>query len=382
MQFSQFSTPKKSWRERFFDQPHQPFFIASFFFAFVTIFGTFLSFLGKDVNFGLFHGFGLIFGVFTNAFLGFLFTVIPRYCASSPIEQKSYTFVWVLYQTAVLLVLFEFMAIGKLFCALLLLYSVKIFYTNIKEGYGGDNKESYILTLLLFWGALMLISEVLFDTNLSVLLFYSYLLGIVYLVALRMIPNFYSGYTQKPKWQKPKYILDISLLFIFSIGFTSQFEMLLAGKIVALVSLLFFGYVIYKLDIYSKTPVMLSILVISFYWFYLAVFVHFIETIFEIYTFKLSFHIFALGFILNLLIGFGTRVTLAHAIPPQRVEADKFTVALFILTQVVIVTRILGSLFFLGGKEIFIDIFYLSLTLWILLFFGWCFRYSKFLLRY
>lgn len=375
-------TPKvqQKWWDRFISQPHQPFFTASISFAFITMLGTFLSFLGKDVDFGAFHSFGLLFGVFTNAFLGFLFTVIPRYCASSPIEQKEYTTVWVIYQMSILLVLFDFTILGKLLCAFSLLYSINIFYINIKEGFG-DKKESSILLFLLFLGASLLTIETLIDIDLTILIFYGYLLTIVFLVAFRMVPNFYSGYTQKPKWEKPKYTLSISLLLLFFIGITSQFEMLFLSKIVALLSLVFFGYIMFNLNIYGKTPPILAILVISFYWFYLAVFVHFIEVILEVYTFKLSFHIFALGFVLNLLIGFGSRVVMGHSIPPQKITADKLTVFVFILTQVVIVSRIVASVLFLQNSTIYMGFLHLSSWLWIVLFSIWSVRYAKTLLR-
>jgi uncharacterized protein involved in response to NO len=383
MQFT--TTPptfsKKTWKEKFFDQPHQPFFIAAIFFSFATMIGTLLSLLGKDVNFALFHSYGLLFGVFTNAFLGFLFTVIPRYCASSPIEPKEYTTLWFLYQISIILSLLGLEMVGKIVTSGVILYSVKIFYTNVRQGFNDDKKESYYLILLLFFGASVLLSEVLLQRDLASVLFYGYLLGIVFLVALRMVPNFYSGYTQKPKWDKPKYTLDISLLILLSMGIVGQFELVFLQKIVALGAIGFFGYVIFHLNIYTKTPPILSILVISYYWFYLGIIVYFIESILELYTFHLAFHIFALGFVLNLLIGFGTRVTRGHAIPPQRIETDKFTIGLFVLMQVVIVSRILGSLIYLGEYNFFMGFFHLSVSLWILLFLGWSFRYGKMLLR-
>lgn len=59
----------------------------------------------------------------------------------------------------------------------------------------------------------------------------------------------------------------------------------------------------------------------------------FLESIFETSSLKLSLHIFAIGFVTNLLIGFGSRVVMGHAVPAQKIIADKITIFLFILTK-------------------------------------------------
>ncbi len=384
MQFSQFSSQplvKKSWFERFSDQPHQLFFASTLFFAFYTMIGTFLSFIGKEVNFSILHSFGLLFGVFTNAFLGFLITVIPKYSTSQVIRKQRYLPLWVLYQIGVILVLFDFVFLGKLITVTTLLLTVILFHNIILKGYSIDKKESYLLTLLLFVASWILICEIAFKKDLSILIFYGYLLSTVFLVALKMVPNFYALYTQKPKWQKPKFTLEFSLILLFFIGIVLQFELIFFSKVIALIALGFFGYIIFNLNIYSKTPAIISILVVSFFWFYLGVVVYFLEAVLEIYTMKLSLHIFALGFVLNLLIGFGSRVIMGHAVPAQKIVADKFTIALFVLLQVVIVSRILGSLLYLSEYNFFMGFFHLSIILWIVLFLGWSIRYGKTILR-
>jgi uncharacterized protein involved in response to NO len=265
--------------------------------------------------------------------------------------------------------------------ASILLYTSIIFYKVINQGYSVERKESYLLTFFLILGALILLLEIFFQEDLSILLFYGYLLNIVFLIALKMVPNFYTMYTQRFKWEKPRYTLELSLLLLFSIGIASQFEFILFSKIVSFIALVFFGYIIFNLDIYTKTPAILTILVISFIWFYIGIVVYFIETILEIYTMKLSLHILALGFVLNLFIGFGSRVTMGHAVPPQQIVADKFTQVLFLLMQVVIISRILGSVFYMAKFNFFIELFYISISLWIILFLGWSIRYGKTILR-
>ena len=66
----------------------------------------------------------------------------------------------------------------------------------------------------------------------------------------------------------------------------------------------------------------------------------------------------------------------------QKIEADKITVALFIATGVIVVTRILASLFFIGEHNMWIGFTHLSFLLWLVLFVVWGIRYGKTLTKY
>lgn len=381
-----FDTPippiKQSWFERFSDQPHQLFFTSSIFFALYSMICTFLALLGKDLDFILIHSFLLTFGVFTNAFMGFLLTVIPKFSGAKKIEKKEYLSLWIGYEIGILTTLFFDINIGKVIVVLALFYLANIFYSNIKSGFASDKNDSFFLTFLVFLGAFLLLCEVIFQTNLSMLIFYGYLLNMVFIVALKMIPNFYSMFTLKPKWQKPKYINFIAVLILFFMGISTQFESVLLGKIISFLSLCFFGFIIYKLNIFKKTVAILDILVLGMICFYVGIIGFFVENILELYTLKLSLHIFSLGFVLTLLIGFGSRVVLGHAIPSQKIEADKITIFLFVLTQIILICRVFGSIFYLGNFEFFMGFFHLSSVIWIVLFVLWSFRYGKILLRF
>jgi uncharacterized protein involved in response to NO len=145
--------------------------------------------------------------------------------------------------------------------------------------------------------------------------------------------------------------------------------------------MLYFGYIVINFNIYKKTPPILSILVLAFIWLEIGFVSLFIESIFEITSLKLSLHIFAIGFVTNLLIGFGSRVVMGHAVPTQKIFADKITVFLFVFTQIIVLTRVLSSIFFLNDLNIFMDLLYVSAALWIILFILWTLRYGKTLLR-
>ena len=223
--------------------------------------------------------------------------------------------------------------------------------------------------------------ELILEQYLSLMIFFGYLVSLVFIVAQKMIPAFYSNHTQTPLWKKPKYLIDISSILFLSIGIALQFDMIIFLKISSFLAMIYFGYIIINLNIYKKTPPILAILVIAFLWLEIGFISLFLESIFEIQSLKLSLHIFALGFVTNLLIGFGSRVIMGHAVPAQKIFADKITVFLFFLTQVIVISRILASVIFINDINIFMNILYLSSILWVVLFIIWTFRYGKIILR-
>jgi uncharacterized protein involved in response to NO len=198
----------------------------------------------------------------------------------------------------------------------------------------------------------------------------------------RMLPVFYSNLMRTQLWEKPKYLVEISSILFLSIGIALQFDLVLFLKLSSFIAMLYFGYIIINLNIYQKTPPILSILVFSFIWLELGFISLFLESIFEIQSLKLSLHIFALGFVTNLLIGFGSRVIMGHAVPSEKIFADKITIFLFILTQVIIISRLFASILFMNNSSFFMELLYISGTLWIILFILWSLRYGKTLLRF
>lgn len=370
------------WWDRFTSQVHQLYFTSAIFFAIVVMVLTFISFLGKlPLDFSLIHGFGLNYAVFTNAFLGFLITVMPKYNAAQVIPKETYLKAWFVFQAGVIIALVGFGIIGKILVSLTMLYFVKVFYDTIKAGRAPMKKDSIFINLVFLFGAVFLLLEVIFQVNLSLLIFFAYLISLVFLVAQRMVPAFYSAYMQIMQWEKPKYIREISVVLFLALGIALEFEFVLLQKAVSFVAMIFFGYIVMNLNIYKKSPAIISILVLGFIWLEIGFIALFIESLFEIYSLKLALHIFALGFVATLLIGFGTRVVMGHAVPAQRIEADKLTKFIFVFTQVVVVSRITASVLFLNDSAIFMGFLHLSSWLWIVLFLIWCFRYAKTLVR-
>lgn len=377
------NTPiQQTWIEKFISQPHQLFFASTIFFAIVTMSLTILLLSGLfQGNFTTIHSFGLTYGVFTNAFLGFLITVIPKYTNSIIIDKKYYVLPWVILQIGIISTLIDYEMIGKLVVIFTIFYFNYIFYKTIRKGKATAKKETIYLNILLFMGSLFLLSELILNQYLSILIFFGYLVSLVFIVAQRMVPVFYSNHTQTSPWKKPKYLTEISSILFLLVGIALQFESILFFKMSSFLSMIYFGYIIINLNIYKKTPPILSILVVAFIWLEIGFIALFIESIFEIQSLKLSLHIFALGFVTNLLIGFGSRVIMGHAVPAQKIFADKITIFLFVLTQVIVISRILASVIFINDINIFMDILYLSSILWIVLFIIWTLRYGKTILR-
>jgi uncharacterized protein involved in response to NO len=377
------NTPiQQTWIEKFISQPHQLFFASTIFFAIVTMSLTILLLSGLfQGNFTTIHSFGLTYGVFTNAFLGFLITVIPKYTNSIIIDKKYYVLPWVILQIGIIATLIDYEMIGKLVVVFTIFYFNYIFYKTIRKGKATAKKETIYLNILLFIGSLLLLSELILDQYLSIIIFFGYLVSLVFIVAQRMVPVFYSNHTQTSPWKKPKYLTEISSILFLLVGMALQFESILFFKMSSFLSMIYFGYIIINLNIYKKTPPILSILVVAFIWLEIGFIALFIESIFEIQSLKLSLHIFALGFVTNLLIGFGSRVIMGHAIPAQKIFADKVTIFLFILTQIIVISRILASVIFIKDINIFMHILYLSSIFWIVLFIIWTLRYGKTILR-
>jgi len=88
-------------------------------------------------------------------------------------------------------------------------------------------------------------------------------------------------------------------------------------------------------------------------------------------------HLLALGFLTTIIIGFGTRVTLGHSGQPP--QADAITLKLFYLTQIVIGARLLYSIVF-GFDLPMLWMFDVSLSLWLLLFIFWGWKFGPVLM--
>jgi uncharacterized protein involved in response to NO len=377
----QWSAPKPTrWIDRVIDQPHQPFFIAAIFWAVVMMLGTFLSLIGVSMDFGMVHGFGLIYGVFVSAFLGFLFTVIPKYTTSTPIATHLYLRVWGLFQIGILLALTPLNAAGKLLVGAALLFGLYHLLRTARSGEAIDKRDSYTLIGLVAIGALLPPLSLAIGFNLTLAAFWLVVAPIFLVVAQRMVPAFYRIYFEEPEVLRPVWFVPASLAGLYLVGLAETSGALApSGAIGAFVAATLIGSLTLKLRPWRKANAILWILPLGLAWLSIGLFVVGYELLSGAGALKPGLHIVAIGGLLTLLVGFGTRVILGHS--GQIIRADRFAVTLFGLVQALLLVRLGASLSLAEIPAMATGLLHLSAWGWIVLFILWAFRHGKTLLR-
>lgn len=366
---------KETRWQKFTKQPHQMFFFSAIIFAVTIMSISFMGFVGfVGVDFSLLHGVGLIYGVFLNAFLGFLLTVIPRYTQGKTISRVDYVRLWSLYQVSMMLLL-VFGQLGLVAISVSLAYAGYILLTTIYYSNNNRQHESLWLAFSLVIASIVLIVSMFAKIDLIWFTLWFVVLPIVFIVASRMIPSFYSVYFQTPLQSNSVSFVAFSVVLMWTIGLSKDLPQILL--ILSLIMFLHLLVYFTKQDIYKKAPPIVWVLGVGFLWFPVGFLAMIIET-FYFNSLKMSYHIFLLGFVLTLLIGFGTRVILGHS--GRAIVADAMAVSLFVLTQVIVVLRVFASILFISNAHYFIYIIHLSFVLWIVLFLVWSARYGKILL--
>ena len=90
----------QSWYKKFSSQPHQPFFVSGilFFILFMMLFtASYSNILTLDNSVFSFHAYPMVFVIFIQFFLGFLFVVFPRFLIQAEIAIKEYMNQFLLY---------------------------------------------------------------------------------------------------------------------------------------------------------------------------------------------------------------------------------------------------------------------------------------------
>lgn len=372
MQWQQAVPKKKNWLERFNDQPHQPFFVAAVFWAIFTMMATFFSLIGKNIDFSLFHGFGLLYGVFTNAFFGFLLTVIPKYTNALPIGSKKYLSVFYIYQLGVILAFFIDPLLGKTVTAIAMVLTALIFFQTIKSGkFTQKYISKWLATLVLIGSGAIFIDDIA--------AFWIYIVPLVFVIGQRMIPAFYDSWFNRPSVEKPKLFVVPFIASFWLVGVGILLHLNILSAIGALIGAFLVGKFFFSLKPFVKTPAIVWILAVGVFWLEVGLIAQTVESFLDIYTGKMAFHIVAVGMLLTLLVGFGTRVILGHS--NQKIHADRYAVNIFYFVQFVIVVRIVASVLQTLNLNAFIGILHLAAWSWILLFILWGARHAKTLLR-
>ena len=385
MKFSKFSDDNN--KNYFFSQPHQPFFILAFVNAIITMLVFLLSYKGiihLDISSTSLHAYGLIYLLFTPAFLAFLFTTFPRFASTPVIEKKVYMKVFGLYYIGSILFLLGsiispllsalgmFLLLGGNTLGVLILKN--IYTTTSME----DKHDIYWILLAMSMGLgshLLFIMGELF--NLSLFTFstevasYLYLFLLAFSVAQRMVPFFSHCMVEKNEKLLPR-VFGLLLLHVLLESIYTHASFVVDLGIAYLVGKELLRW---KLPFPNPNP-LLTILHVSLFWvpvaFALGGLTNFISLVTDVTFLALDIHVLLLGFVFTILIGFGTRVTIGHS--GNMMQADKWVQVLFIWTQVVVGLRILVSLVAAFGWN-FMILFDISVTAWLIMFIAWAVRF-------
>ncbi|WP_457598019.1 NnrS family protein [Hydrogenimonas sp.] len=395
-------TPEREQPSRFsyfLSQPHQPFFLMGIVWAAVTVLLFMLGYRGAlpfSVDTALFHAYAMLFIVLTHFFHGFLLTTLPRFCMSAPVPRPIYTRLFTLYEAGSLLFLAgALLSFPLAIAGMLLLLSghlliVGHFRQIFRSGGAPDKKDPFWLLIAHASG---LVAHLLFVAGFAldaagVTLawqstavgtgFYLYIIFLTFTVAQRMIPFFSHVMIARPN----RFLLFVYALFALkTLLFAASFTIAEAVVTLVLAGYLLREFLRWRLPVFSS-PAILWVLHLGLFWLPAGLAIEALTLMAGIWL-QTSFifagmHLIAIGFVVTILIGFGTRVTLGHS--GQVPHADRLSIALFWLTEVVVLSRFLYSLAMGFGLDLQ-WLFDLSAGLWILLFTLWGVRFGPILFR-
>jgi len=376
----------------FLSQPHQPFFLLGIVNAVLFMLLFMLSYKGvlaPIVDIAFLHSYSFAFLVFLNVFTGFLFTTFPRFNQTEVIAKSYYSEIF--YANIVASLLFSTGMFGTklvVFSAILIAFGAHLFivyklYTIYKRARVSDKSDSFWILAGMSFG---LVGHLLFFLGVAFPLLFKMAVGVsiflfllftAFSVAQRMIPFFSHSFAPKSK----HFVATVFGLFVIeAIAFVFEITPLRAITEFVLSAVLLREFLRWELHP-LQSPAILWVLHLSLLWLPLG---FFLSTLANAYAFitETSFyffgiHLLLLGFLLTVLVGFGTRVVLGHS--GQVPHADSFTKALFVLTQIVVLARALVSLDVAFGWGV-LFLFDIAAALWLLLFLLWGGRFAKVLL--
>ena len=356
-----------SWYKRFSSQPHQPFFSSGIFFfiLFMALFvASYSNILTLDKLVLTYHAYTMIFVIFIQFFLGFLFVVFPRFLMQAEVSKKDYMnqfFVYFISSIGIFLTLIFYSKLTILFQFSLLviqIFSFILLFKIHKKSLMKVKEDTKWVLIAFFVG---LISQFLFivssfEFEYSFLVskiainsgFYLFLFMIVFTISQRMIPFFTTAKAPDYKINKSPKLLEtiFSLLVLKVVLLTFDNVKLNLIADVPLFILIVKELIKWKLPTF-KVPAIMWVLYLGLYWIPVAFFISIIESSMafiapEIFFEKAVIHTIALGYFVTVLVGFGTRVILGHS--GSTPHANNFAIFIFISIQVITLLRIFASI--------------------------------------
>ena len=345
-----------------------------------------------------YHSYALIFVVFPQFFIGFLYTVFPRFLNTTSITRKIYSKHFYIYFFATasfflaLLFSFTYYMFFAFFIFLAQVFSFSLLFKLYKESKVEDKYDAKWILISFFTGLIahFLYFLSFFEFQYSYLLhslalnagFYLFLFSLIFAVSQRMVPFFTRGKTPGYMINKSKYLMEIVYVLLFLKVILLSFDSLLLNLLADIPLFVFFTKELlrWKLPI-KNSEAILWILHLSLLWIPIGFFVSICESLlyfYGIYFEKAVIHIFALGFFLSILLGFATRVVLGHS--GQTPHAKKITVYCFIFLQFLVILRFISALF-INTNFLYLLFIKITLLLLLLTLCLWSFKYLKILLK-
>ena len=355
-----------SWYKRFSSQPHQPFFSSGIFFfiLFMALFvASYSNILTLDKSVLTYHAYTMIFVIFIQFFLGFLFVVFPRFLMQAEVSKKDYMnqfFVYFISSVGIFLTLIFYSKITILFqfsLFVIQIFSFILLFKIHKKSLMKIKEDTKWVLIAFFVG---LISHFLFivssfEFNYSYIVskiainsgFYLFLFMIVFTISQRMIPFFTTAKAPDYKINKSPKLLEtiFSLLVLKVVLLTFDNVKLNLIVDVPLFILIVKELIKWKLPTF-KVPAIMWVLYLGLYWIPVAFFISIVESSMafispEIFFEKAVVHTIALGYFVTVLVGFGTRVILGHS--GSTPHANNFAIFIFVSIQVITLLRIFAS---------------------------------------
>ena len=392
-----------SWYKKFSSQPHQPFFVSGilFFILFMSLFVAIYSdIITLDSSILTYHAYSMIFVIFIQFFLGFLFVVFPRFLIQAEIEIKTYMKQFLLYFFASLGVLLTLIFYSKatfLFQILMLIAQIMSFnllYSIHKKSIVKVKEDTKWILIAFFAGlishGLFILSNLDFSYSYEISKFainsgfYLFIFMIIFTISQRMIPFFTTAKAPDYKINKSENLLKLVFSFLILKVFLLSFDNVKLNLIadIPLFIIITKELIKWKLPLF-KVPAIMWVLYIGLYWIPVAFGISIIESLMAFYNPNIVFekaviHTLALGYFITLLIGFGTRVILGHS--GTTPHANNFAIFIFIFVQIVAILRIFSSftLNFALDYTFFINLTAILLIVGLLL---WSSKYITILLK-
>lgn len=354
-------------------------------FLFMLIFKGIIATEIAGINY---HAYSLLFLMFTPSFLAFLFTTFPRFSATEPIAQMQYLQIFglfllgsILFQVGTFVSIF-LVLIGVMLTLVGHVASVYILWNIYKTSIVTKKDDQQWILVAMAFG---LVAHVLFMLSMWLpilhtfsiqVAIYLYLFLLIFTIAQRMVP-FFSHSPIEKHVERFKVIVGLLVLHVLLELFQPHSSFLVDFLLAYLI-----GREIYrwKLPFPNPNP-LVWILHIALFWipvsFFLSALTKVLALAYNVNFLYLGIHSLLLGFMLTILIGFGTRVTLGHS--GNKMEVDRWTMILFYWTQVVVLMRLLTSIAVANGWSFFV-FFDMSLTVWFVLFGFWAKRFFPLLM--